>query len=512
MPHTRKKPAVLCILDGWGYSENPSFNATLRPYAPVFWKHWDSCPHTLLESSGEAVGLPAEQMGNSEVGHMNIGAGRIVLQDLPRIDKAIANNELSKNPALFDFTEKLKNSSGVCHLMGLASTGGVHSHQQHIIALAKHLSSKGIPVAIHAFLDGRDVPPKSASKQIANLQKAISTMPNVYLASLCGRYYAMDRDKRWDRTEKAYDLLTLGEGLKALDPVSAIEKSYANGTTDEFTPPIVLENFEGIKEGDGILFANFRADRARQLLSAFLEPNFNFFPRKKTVNLVAAAGMVEYSEELNQYMSVLFPPQQIVNCLGEVISSFGLKQLRIAETEKYPHVTFFLNCGREEPFEGEERILVPSPNVSTYDLKPEMSAYEVTSSVISAIDSAKFDFIVINYANPDMVGHTGIMEAAVKAVKTVDECLGKLFEKVKEREGFVFLTADHGNCESMFDTALNSPQTAHTLSQVPLILFNSPFAFKKLKRGKLCDVAPTLLELMDLPKPKEMEGVSLVEK
>jgi len=506
------RPAVLCVLDGWGYSENADGNATVRANAPVFWKYWDSCPHALLDASGEAVGLPAGQMGNSEVGHMNLGAGRVVLQDLPRIDRAIEKKELENNPALNDLIDKLKKGGGVCHLMGLASPGGVHSHQRHIIALAEKVAAKGVPVAVHAFLDGRDVPPQSAAEQINGIAETLSKIGGVMLASLCGRYYAMDRDNRWERIEKAYDLLTMGKGVCAADPVEAVEDCYKSGVTDEFVPPIVLKDYRGMNGGDGILFANFRADRAREILFALLDPAFAAFPRKKTVSFAAAAGMVEYSERLDLFMTTLFPPQQIKNGLGEIIAQAGLRQLRIAETEKYPHVTFFFNGGREEPYENESRIMIPSPKVATYDLKPEMSAREVTDKVVEAIASEAFDFIVINYANPDMVGHTGIMPAAVRAVRIVDECLDRLFSAVKVAGGFVFLTSDHGNCESMQDYSTNGPHTSHTISPVPAMIVNSPVPVMKMRPGKLADVAPTVLDLMGLPQPVEMDGKSLITK
>jgi 2,3-bisphosphoglycerate-independent phosphoglycerate mutase len=511
----RPRPAVLCVLDGWGFREDAVDNAISQAKAPVFRKYWASSPHALLEASEEYVGLPKGQIGNSEVGHMNLGAGRVIFQDLPMINRAIAAGELAKNSALQDLIKKLKQSGGTCHLMGLASPGGVHAHQDHMVALAREVSKAGVPVALHAFLDGRDVSPQSAlelmAKFAADLKATdLRTVGKAALVTLCGRYYAMDRDKRWERIEKAYDLLTAALAPRMDDPLAAIRKSYANGVTDEFVLPAALGDYQGMKDGDGILFANFRADRAREILTALLDPAFDGFARKKTVRFAAAAGMVEYSDKLNALMSALFPPKQIEMGLGEIMARAHLKQLRIAETEKYPHVTFFFNGGREESYEGEERIVVPSPKVATYDMQPEMSAFGVTDKVVAAIESGKFDFIVLNYANPDMVGHTGMLEAAIKAVEAIDLCLGRLFAAVEKEGGFVLLTADHGNCEHMRDPATGGPHTAHTLERVPVILVNGPKSVKGLEDGKLADVAPTLLELMGLSKPPQMDGKTLL--
>ena len=506
----RPRPVVLCVLDGWGFREAADDNATTCANAPVFWQHWAACPHALLAASGEAVGLPKGQMGNSEVGHTNLGAGRVVYQDLPMIDNAIAKGGLDRNPTLLDFIAKLKKSGGTCHLMGLASPGGVHAHQNHMVALARRVAAEGVPVAVHAFLDGRDVPPQSAAEQIAKLASDLTPITGAKLSSLCGRYYAMDRDKRWERVKKAYDLLTQAAGTKADDPIAAIKASYADNITDEFVLPVSLDSYNGMKGGDGVLFANFRADRAREILLALLDPAFNGFARKKTVRFAAAAGMIEYSDQLKNYMAALFPPTPVANGMGEIVARDGLKQLRIAETEKYPHVTFFFNGGREQPYENEERIMVPSPKVATYDLQPEMSAREVTDKIVEAIASGTFDFIVLNYANPDMVGHTGSLPAAMKAVEAIDECLGRLFAAVKKAGGLVLLTADHGNCETMHDSTTHGPHTAHSLTRVPLMLVNGP-ATAKLRDGKLADVAPTLLALIGLPQPTEMTGKSLIE-
>ena len=508
--NNRPRPVVLCVLDGWGFREAADDNATTCAKAPVFWRHWAACPHALLEASGEAVGLPKGQMGNSEVGHMSLGAGRVVYQDLPMIDSAIAKGEMERNPALLAFIAGIKKSGGTCHLMGLASPGGVHAHQDHMVALARCVAADGVPVAVHAFLDGRDVPPQSAAEQIAKLASELKPIKGVKLSSLCGRYYAMDRDKRWERVEKAYDLLTRGTETKAADPVAAIKVSYADNVADEFVLPVALDGYGGMKDGDGVLFANFRADRAREILSALLDPTFAGFARKKTVRFTAAAGMVEYSDQHNKFMTALFPPKPVTNGMGELVARAGLKQLRIAETEKYPHVTFFFNGGREQPYENEQRIMVPSPKVATYDLQPEMSAREVTDKVVAAIASGAFDLIVLNYANPDMVGHTGSLPAAIKAVETIDECLGRLFAAVEKAGGVVLLTADHGNCEILHDPSTHGPHTAHSLSKVPVMLINGPAAVTQLRDGKLADVAPTLLALMGLPQPAEMDGKSLI--
>ena len=511
----RPRPVVLCVLDGWGFREDAPDNAVTRAHAPVFRRYWETCPHALLEASEEHVGLPKGQIGNSEVGHMNLGAGRVVFQDLPMIDRAIARGELATNAALGAMIAKLKQSGGTCHILGLASPGGVHAHQEHLVALTRVVTGAGVPVAVHAFLDGRDVPPQSAAEQIRKLAADlhavnVRTVGRVRLATLCGRYYAMDRDKRWERVAKAYDLLTQGIGVAADDPVRTIKASYAANVSDEFVLPIALNGYTGMKDDDGILFANFRADRAREILTALLDPDFDGFTRQKTVRFAAATGMVEYSSKLNPLISAMFPPKIITDTLGELVARAGLKQLRIAETEKYPHVTFFFNGGREEPYAGEDRIMVPSPKVATYDLQPEMSADILTDKVVAAIASGTYDLIVLNYANPDMVGHTGSFDAAVKAVEAIDRNLGRLFTAVEGQGGLLLLTADHGNCEQMYDPDTNGPHTAHTLDKVPVLLVNAPKGITKLRDGKLADVAPTLLKLMGMPRPEVMDGESLV--
>lgn len=509
-PHAVPRPVVLCILDGWGHREEIKDNAIAEANTPC----WDSLvehyPHSLLATSGESVGLPDGQMGNSEVGHMNIGSGRVVMQELPRIDHSIKTGTLATNPELVDFIEALKTTGGACHLMGLMSPGGVHSHQRHILALASVLAAEGIEVHIHAFLDGRDTPPSSAREYVAECENVIATLPGVSIASVSGRYYAMDRDKRWDRVEKAYNVMVDAAGDAVPSAQEAIERSYQDGKTDEFVLPVAIEGYAGMKDGDGLLMANFRADRARQLLHTFVDAKFDGFKRKREVKFSAKLGMVEYSSELAKMLNTLFPPQKLEHILGEVVSENGKKQLRIAETEKYAHVTFFFNGGREEVYEGEERILVPSPKVATYDLQPEMSAPEVTDKLVDAIESGKFDLIVVNYANTDMVGHSGIEAAAVKAVEAVDKCLARLSEAVKAAGGVMCITADHGNAEKMRDESTNQPHTAHTTGPVPFVMVGESVKGIKLHDGKLCDIAPTLLSLMQLPQPKAMTGECLI--
>lgn len=507
----RPRPAVLCILDGWGHRPEPSDdNAILRARTPNLDRLRQQSPVSLVDASELEVGLPEGQMGNSEVGHMNLGAGRVVMQDLPRIDKAIADGSLARNPALVRFIEELKRSGGACHLMGLLSPGGVHSHQDHMAALARLVAAQGVPVRIHAFLDGRDTPPSSARDYLARFAKDIADARGATIATVSGRYYAMDRDKRWDRVGKAYDALVLAEGEKAETPDAAISASYARQETDEFVRPSVVAGYAGMKDGDGVLMANFRADRAREILTALLDPVFDGFERRRTVRFAAALGMVEYSSALNGFLATLFPAETVRNSLGEVVSRAGLKQLRIAETEKYAHVTFFFNGGEERVFEGEDRILVPSPKVATYDLQPEMSAPEVTDKLVAAIDSGKYDLIVVNYANTDMVGHTGDIAAATKAVEAVDACIGRLAAAVERQGGVLLITADHGNAEMMHDPATGQPHTAHTLNKVPLMLVNGPATVRGLAEGRLADIAPTVLALMHLPQPAEMTGRSLL--
>ncbi|CAK0764819.1 2,3-bisphosphoglycerate-independent phosphoglycerate mutase [Azospirillaceae bacterium] len=507
----RPRPVVLCVLDGWGYREDAADNAIALGETPTFDRLWAHEPHALLDASEEEVGLPKGQMGNSEVGHMNLGAGRVVFQDLPMIDRAIAEGEFERNSTLQSLIAAVKSSGGACHILGLASPGGVHSHQDHMVALARTVSAAGVRVAIHAFTDGRDVPPQSAGEQLSQFQKDLSALPGVTIGTVIGRYYAMDRDKRWDRVAKAYAAMILAEGQKAADAVSAVTQSYAANVHDEFILPTIIGDYAGIQDGDALIMANFRADRAREILSALLDPAFSGFERARTARFAAAAGMVEYSKDHNRFLSAIFPPKELTNTLGQVVSEAGMTQLRIAETEKYPHVTFFFNGGEEKQYSGEERIMVPSPKVATYDLQPEMSATEVTDRLVEAIEGGRFDIVVANYANPDMVGHTGFLDAAQTAVAAVDRGLERLETAVRRQGGVMLITADHGNCELMRDPDTGGPHTAHTLDKVPAILVNGP-AGVRLRNGRLADVAPTLLAIMELSQPADMTGRSLIDE
>ncbi len=507
----KPRPVVLCVLDGWGYRPETEDNAIAQAATPVYDRLMASCPQALLKTSGTEVGLPGGQMGNSEVGHLNLGAGRIVDQDIRRVDAAIADGTLAANPALTGLIGRLKESGGACHLLGLVSPGGVHSHQDHMAVLARILDRAGIPVAIHAFLDGRDTAPAAAAVYLEKLRGDIAGLSRTAIATVCGRYYAMDRDKRWDRVAKAYAMLVAGEGERAQQAVAAVKSSYDSRVTDEFVLPATIGDYAGMRDGDGIVMANFRADRAREILAALLDPAFDGFLRPRQVNFAAAVGMVEYSGHLNGFLETLFPLVPLDGIMAEVLSTAGLRQLRIAETEKYAHVTFFFNGGVETPFDGEERILVPSPRVATYDERPEMSAVEVTDRLVAAIATGKFDFVFVNYANPDMVGHTGDLKAAVKAIATVDSCLGRLEAAVIEAGGTLLITADHGNAETMRDTTSGEPCTSHTLNDVPVLLVNGPAGISALSDGRLADVAPTLLALMGLKRPEQMTGRSLLE-
>ena len=508
-----QKPVMLLILDGWGYREKITpDNAIENGNTPNWHRLLSECPHGFVETSGLAVGLPDGQMGNSEVGHTNLGAGRVVMQDLPKIDQAIKDGSLAQNPVLLKMIETLKANGKTCHLMGLMSPGGVHSMQSHILALAKIISSYGIPVWVHAFLDGRDTPPSSAVEYLAQFEKDIAGLNDVKIATIEGRFYAMDRDKRWDRIEKAYNNMLLADGKRFATADEAIKASYADKVTDEFVVPAVIGDYQGMKDGDAILMANFRADRAREILYALADAEFNGFARKATVKFADHVGMTEYSVDHNRFMHTIFPPEQLTNILGEVVAEHGLTQLRIAETEKYAHVTFFFNGGEEREFKGEERILIASPKVATYDLKPEMSVYEVTEQLVKAIEDKRFDVIICNFANGDMVGHTGIMDAALKAVAAVDECLGKVEKAIKDVGGVLIVTADHGNVEKMVDEKTGQPYTAHTVGKVQAVLVNDKSGVTGLKDGKLADIAPTMLELLGIKQPKEMTGTSLLKR
>ncbi|MDE0390140.1 MAG: 2,3-bisphosphoglycerate-independent phosphoglycerate mutase [Rhodospirillales bacterium] len=501
------RPVVLCVLDGWGYRTETEHNAIALAETPVWDRLTAARAYGLLATAGPAVGLPEGQMGNSEVGHMTIGAGRVILQDLPRIDAAAADGSLARNPALLSLIGRLLESGGRCHLMGLVSPGGVHSHQDHIAALARIVSGAGVPVAIHAFLDGRDVPPRSAIDNLPDFEDALADLPNVQIATVAGRYYAMDRDRRWERTARAHDAVVSGQGRPATSASEAVSASHAEDIGDEFVEPAVIAGYQGMADGDGLVMANFRADRARQIMTALLDPDFDGFARTQRVRFAAACGMCSYSETLDRLTDTLFPPLQVTDHLGEVVSRAGLRQLRVAETEKYAHVTFFLNGGKEREMPGEKRVLVPSPKVATYDLQPEMSAPAVTDRTVEAIAGGRFDLIVVNYANTDMVGHSGNLDAAMAAVAAVDRCLGRLAGAVEEAGGALLITADHGNAERMRGTDGTTPHTAHTDGPVPAVLVGAPGL--ALGDGGLPDIAPTVLDLMGLPAPAAMSGSSL---
>ncbi len=505
----RKKPVLLCILDGWGYNPNKTGNAIEEANTPNWHRMLNEYPHGLLDASGTDVGLPRGQMGNSEVGHTNIGAGRVVLQLLGQIEQAIQTDTLKSNPYLLEFIKKVKDANGACHLFGLLSDGGVHAHIDHIIALAKALDANNIKTYIHVATDGRDTPPSSAVEYVKQFIDATKDCKNVSIATISGRYYSMDRNKTWDRTKLAYDAMTIAKSeSKFTNPVDAIEASYKNGKTDEFIVPTVNENYHGMNDGDGVLIANFRADRVRQIASALADPDFKDFTRQKVVKFSALLGMAEYSEELNKLYKTLFPAVALKHIFGEEVANAGLKQLRIAETEKYAHVTFFFNGGEEKVFPNEDRILIPSPSVATYDLKPEMSAYEITDNLEKVIAEDKYDTIILNYANGDMVGHTGIMSAAKKAAETLDNCIARLEKAILAKNGAMLIIADHGNCEKMVDEN-GEPFTAHTTNKVFSILVSNDKDIHSLHDGKLADVAPTLLKLLNLPIPSEMTGKPL---
>lgn len=505
-----KKPVVLCILDGWGEGDSIASNAISVARTP----NWDliksECPVSYLETSGKAVGLPDGQMGNSEVGHTAMGSGRLVLQDLMRLDESFGSGGFQDTKALKDLVSSLKKTGGVCHLGGLFSDGGIHSRHKHIMRLASFLCAQGVQVKLHLWLDGRDTPPKSALIFLDELKTEIGKLTDVSIATLSGRFYAMDRDRRWERTHLAYDAMVLGKGQKCQSAQDAIQQSYENGKSDEFLIPCVVGHYDGMKDGDALLIANFRADRMRQICAALCAPLFDGFKREKVIAFSECVGLMSYSSELDEVMSVMYPPISLKNVLGEVISKAGMRQLRIAETEKYAHVTFFFNGGEEKVFPGEERVLIPSPKVETYDQKPEMSAVEITDRLIQENEKNPFDLTVVNYANPDMVGHTGNLDATVEAIEVVDRCLGQLIEWTKKMSGVLMVTSDHGNAEKMVDPETKAPYTAHTCNLVP-------FAVCGLKNidlapGTLRDVGPTVLELLEVDQPVEMTGTSLVRR
>ncbi|MBO9447058.1 2,3-bisphosphoglycerate-independent phosphoglycerate mutase [Ruegeria sp. R14_0] len=503
---TAPKPVVLCILDGWGLSEDTQANAPCLAHTPTFDAIMANDPHAQLITHGPDVGLPSGQMGNSEVGHTNIGAGRVVAMDLGQIDLAIEDGSFFDNAALQAFTAKVKAAGGTAHLMGLVSDGGVHGHLNHIVAAAKAITDAGVPVAQHAITDGRDVAPKSAFTYLAELEDRLPEGARIVTVS--GRYFAMDRDNRWERVSEAYNAMIKGQGRAAETAHDAVDHAYNQSETDEFIVPTVLTGYDGVKDGDGLFCLNFRADRAREILRAIGEPGFADFDTGPRPQLSALLGMVEYSDGHNAYMTTVFPKRDIVNTLGEWVAKKGLRQFRLAETEKYPHVTFFLNGGKETPEAGEDRFMPKSPKVATYDLQPEMSSAEVTAKFVEAIE-AGYDLIVTNYANPDMVGHTGDLQAAIKACEAVDQGLSQVVAALIKVGGAMIVTADHGNCEVMVDPETGGPHTAHTLNPVPVALVGGPQG-ASLRNGRLSDLAPTLLELMGLEQPPEMTGQSLL--
>ncbi len=502
------KPILLLILDGWGYRRPVTDdNAIEVGNTPTWHKLLNEYPNSIIKTSGFDVGLPDGQMGNSEVGHTNLGAGRVVMQDLPRIDLAIKDGSLEQNQVIVDTIKTLKANGKALNIVGLMSDGGVHSHQNHIVALCNIFDKNGIKVNVHAFMDGRDTPPTSGKGYLNSFEDAIKDMSNVKICSIAGRFYAMDRDNRWDRVENAYNTIALGEGEHAISASEAIEKSYAAGATDEFATPTAIGDYKGFEEGDAIFMANYRSDRAREILYALGDKEFASFDRQRFVAPSCVVGLAEYSSDHNRFVNTVFPPQSLDNIYGEIIANQGMTQLRIAETEKYAHVTFFFNGGKETEFDGEDRILIPSPKVATYDLKPEMSAYEVTEKLVEAIKANKYDTIICNLANGDMVGHTGIMEAALQAVEVIDNCVKKITDAIIEVNGTALITADHGNVEQMKDENGN-PYTAHTVGDVQAILVNSEY--KSIADGRLADIAPTLLKLLGLEQPTDMTGKSLV--
>jgi len=505
---TRVKPVVLCILDGWGLNPRTEGNAVALARTPHVDRVMATCPNATLVTFGRDVGLPTGQMGNSEVGHTNIGAGRVVAMDLGQIDLAVEDGSFAQNPALLAFISRLQASGGTAHLMGVVSDGGVHGHISHLKAAVRAIAGAGVPVAIHAITDGRDVAPSSADRFIADL---LADLPEgASVATVIGRYWAMDRDSRWERVERAYDAMIRANGRTAPDAATAVAQASAEGETDEFIAPTVIDGYKGARGGDGFFCLNFRADRAREILAAIGAPSFNGFPVKSRVNWAMMLGMVEYSDAHNAFLQTAFPKRVIRNTLGEWVAQHGLRQLRLAETEKYPHVTFFLNGGKETAEEGEERYMAPSPKVATYDLAPEMSSAEVTDQLVEGI-GAGYDLIVVNYANPDMVGHTGVVEAGIRAVESVDRGLGRVLAALEQAGGAMLLTADHGNCEMMIDYATGGPHTAHTTNLVPVALIGWPEPVT-LAEGRLADVAPTLLEMLGLPQPDEMTGRSLIRR
>jgi 2,3-bisphosphoglycerate-independent phosphoglycerate mutase len=503
---TAIKPVVLCILDGWGVRADPTANAPALAEVPNVNRLHATCPHAELVTHGRDVGLPSGQMGNSEVGHTNIGAGRVVAMDLGAIDLAIEDGTFFANPAVLDFIARLEASGGTAHVIGVVSDGGVHGHILHLLAALRALTGRGVPVVVHAITDGRDVPPSSAAGYIADLLAGLPEGARV--GTVMGRYWAMDRDARWERVARAYRAIAEAVGEHAPDAAVAVAAAYARGETDEFIAPTVIGTYAGARDGDGVFFLNFRADRAREILSALGDPSFDAFATGRRPAWAAMLGMVNYSLAHDAFMTAAYPKQEIRNTLGAWVSAHARRQFRLAETEKYPHVTFFLNGGTEAVLPGEERYMVPSPRVATYDLQPEMAAPEVAERLVAAIGEGH-DLIVVNFANPDMVGHTGNLAAAIAACEAVDRGLGRALAALGAAGGAMIVTADHGNCETMIDPETGAPHTAHTTNPVPVILVGGPPG-ARLRNGRLADLAPTVLDLMGLPQPPEMTGTSLI--
>lgn len=508
------KPVALIILDGWGHREDSQHNPTKNAHTPEMDNLFKHYPCTLLEASGRAVGLPKGQIGNSEVGHLHIGAGRAVPQDLTRINDAVEDNSFKHNSVLLDAIQRAKRNHRSVHILGLVSPGGVHSHENHIIALIEMVNELGVKQNLHAFLDGRDVPPRSAQASLAKIEKLYQRLGNGQIASIIGRYYAMDRDNRWERINIAYDLITAGQAkFTATSATAGLEAAYARNENDEFVQATTIHANGAqpatLQNGDVVIFVNFRADRARQLCFALTDPLFTGFKRSVVPQLEAFVTLTEYAQEL--VAAVAFPPLSLKNTLGEFLSSQGLRQLRIAETEKYAHVTYFLNGGNETPFPKEERVLIPSPKVPTYDLKPEMSAVELTDRLVEAIESGSYDVIVCNYANPDMIGHTGVEKAANQAVEVIDQCMQRVVTSLKKIGGELLVTSDHGNVEVMYDEVNHQPHTAHTTNLVPLLYIGREAQWRAIDHPSLMDVAPTLLYLLGLTPPAEMTGKNLLQ-
>ena len=502
-------PVLLIILDGFGHREECAHNAICQARKPHWDFLWQTCPHTTIDASEKWVGLPRDQMGNSEVGHMNIGAGRVVYQDYTRIENAIESGEFQRNPVLAQAIETARGAGRALHVLGLLSPGGVHSHESQIHAVLRMAAHAGVKeIRMHAFLDGRDTPPRSAEASLHALERLCAELKAGRIASICGRYYAMDRDNRWERVRPAYDLLTQGHAAqRAATAVEGLRSAYARGESDEFVQATAIGAAARMEGGDAVVFMNFRADRARQLTRALTDPTFDGFPRERVPRLGYFCTLTSYGEDFAHIPST-FPPQSVANGFGEYIAARGLKQLRIAESEKYAHVTYFFNGGVEAPYPGEARVLVPSPRVATYDLKPEMSAYEVTEKLVEAIRGRQYSAIICNFANGDMVGHTGNLAAAIRAIEVLDECIGRVVTAMREAGGEVLITADHGNAETMLDPSTRQPHTAHTLNLVPLVYVGRPARIAS--RGALQDVAPTLLTMMGLPQPPQMTGRPLV--